>query len=189
MQSTDFSKLSASVLCDYPLTCSNVNTFNFTNNDKRDKWDKFFMSVALDSSMMSKDPSTKVGAVIVGPDMEIRSTGCNGFPRGIFDSEERLKDKAIKYQLVVHAEINAVLNAVRMGVSVRDCTLYIVAKRVSTGNVWGGPPCIRCTVELINAGIKEIVSHKEENVPDAWVDSLALSRSILKEAGVTYREV
>lgn len=156
---------------------------------KLSKWDEYFLDVALDSTKLSKDPSSRVGAVIVGPDQEIRSTGCNGFPRGVLDTEERLNNKELKYQLIVHAEINAILNAVRIGVSVKGCSLYLVARKVNSNVIWGGPPCIRCTVELINAGIKEIVSHREVNVPQRWKDSVAFSREILREAGVIYREV
>ena len=55
----------------------------------------------------SKDPSTKVGCVVVGQDREIRSTGFNGFPRGISDDLDRLTDREQKYPLICHAEENA----------------------------------------------------------------------------------
>ena len=73
------------------------------------KWDLRFLKLAEHISNWSKDPSTKVGCIIVGEDREIRSTGFNGFPRGIEDSEERLNDRTQKYPLICHAEENAIM--------------------------------------------------------------------------------
>ena len=84
------------------------------------RWDHHFLQLCLDHARMSKDPSMSVGAVIVGPDREIRSAGFNGFPRGIADTKERLSDRDVKLQLVVHAEMNAVLAAARVGVPGRQ---------------------------------------------------------------------
>ena len=74
------------------------------------KWDVRFLELADHISSWSKDPSTKVGCIIVGADREIRSTGFNGFPRGIDDSEERLTDREEKYPLICHAEENAIMH-------------------------------------------------------------------------------
>jgi dCMP deaminase len=137
---------------------------------------------------MSKDPATKVGAVIVGPDLEIRSTGFNGFPRGIADTPERLNDKALKLALVVHAEMNAILNAARIGVSVKDCTLYLAATDDS-GKVWGGAPCARCAVEIIQAGLTRIVTRPFKPGKSTWRESVEMAQRLLIEAGVSYREV
>lgn len=137
---------------------------------------------------MSKDPSTQVGAVIVGPDREIRSAGFNGFPRGVKDSDERLHDRDVKLSLVVHAETNALLAAARVGIPIKGCTLYLAALGLE-GGLWGGPPCIRCTVEVIQAGIAEVVSFPQRQVPSAWHESLASARAILDEAGIMYREI
>src|SRR5579859_3468217 len=90
-----------------------------------ERWDKHFINLALENAKMSKDPSTRVGAVIVGPDREVRSMGFNGLPRGIVDTYERLHDRNKKLEIVVHGEMNAVLNATRVGVSVKGCTLYL----------------------------------------------------------------
>lgn len=152
-----------------------------------DRWHNHFLDLALLSARMSKDPSTKVGAVIVGADREVRSMGFNGFPRGIDDSAERLNDRDTKLKLVVHAEMNAILNAARVGVSVKGCTLYLAATDAS-GLVWGGPPCTRCTVETIQAGISQIVSHPFKDVPSRWKDDIAMAGGLLQEAGVGYRE-
>lgn len=152
-----------------------------------ERWDSHFLELALAFARMSKDPSTQVGAVIVGPDREIRSTGFNGFPRGIADTPERLHDRDTKLKLIVHAEMNAILNAARMGTSTKGCTLYLAATDVS-GLVWGGPPCTRCTVEAIQAGIANIISHPFKSVPSRWADDVALARNLLTEAGLSYRE-
>ena len=76
-------------------------------------WDEYFMSVALLASMRSKDPNTQVGACIVGEDKRIISTGYNGFPRGCSDDEFpwNREGEETKYPYVVHAELNAILNA------------------------------------------------------------------------------
>lgn len=153
-----------------------------------DKWDKHFLNLALLNAQMSKDPSTKVGAIIVGPDNEVRTMGFNGFPRGIADTEERLNNRDTKLELVVHGEMNAVLHAARIGVSVKGCTMYLAATDKS-GLVWGGAPCLRCTVEIIQAGIVEIVAPSHKNTPSRWVESVEKAMAILEEAKVKYRTV
>ncbi|MEC8351943.1 MAG: CMP deaminase, partial [Candidatus Thermoplasmatota archaeon] len=75
------------------------------------KWDIRFLKLATHISEWSKDPSTKVGCVVVGPDREIRSTGFNGFPRGIQDSDDRLTNRDLKYPLICHAEENAIMRS------------------------------------------------------------------------------
>jgi dCMP deaminase len=153
-----------------------------------ERWDRHFLGLALAHAQMSKDPSTKVGAVIIGPGRAILSAGFNGLPRGIEDTESRLRDRDVKLKLIVHAEMNAVLAAARLGVRLDGTTLYLAATD-DTGMVWGGPPCTRCTVELIQAGITEIVSHPVKSVPSRWHADLAVSRDLLGEVGMLYREV
>jgi len=126
--------------------------------------------------------------VIVGPDREERSSGFNGLPRGIADTPERLLDRYTKLKLIVHAELNAICNAARIGVSVKGCTMYLAATDDS-GQVWGGPPCTRCTVEIIQAGIAEIVSYPFKSVPSRWKDDIEFARTVLTEAGIVYREI
>lgn len=137
-----------------------------------DKWDSRFLELARYISTWSKDPSTKVGCVVVGPDREIRSTGYNGFPRGVIDTEERLDNREVKYQLMVHAEMNAVLHAARIGVSLKGCTAY---------TTW--PPCTRCAVSLIQAGISR-VEWPVISIPERWAADFHASRQILQEGGV-----
>ena len=107
-----------------------------------DKWDIRFLDLAEHISAWSKDPSTKVGCVIVGEDREIRSTGFNGFPRGIDDDEERLHNRDLKYPLICHAEENAIMHAARIGVSLKGSVAFVT---------W--PPCSRCARSLLESGI------------------------------------
>ena len=153
-----------------------------------DKWDRHFLGMALYHSRLSKDPSTRVGSVIVGPDRELLSAGFNGFPRGIADTPERLNNRETKLQFVVHAEMNALLAAARTGMRLKGCVLYLAATDDS-GMIWGGPPCTRCTVEIIQVGISEIVSYPIKTAPSRWHSDLLVSRSLLDEAGVKYREL
>lgn len=150
-------------------------------------WDAHFLRLALAAADMSKDPNTQVGAVIVGADRQVIAMGFNGFPRGIKD-DARLHDRDVKLQLIVHAEINAVMNAARSGVSTRGCTLYLLATD-HTNNKWGGPPCVRCAVELIQAGIAEIVALPFKDDTSSWLESIEYAEIVLNEAGVMYREV
>lgn len=152
------------------------------------RWDVHFLDLAATHARMSKDPSTRVGSVIVGPDREIRSVGFNGFPRGIEDTYARLHDRDTKLKLVVHGEMNAILAAARVGIPLKGCTLYLSATDDS-GKIWGGPPCTRCTVEIIQAGITEIVSWPVKDVPSKWHDDLTVARSLIDEACILYREI
>lgn len=153
------------------------------------KWDAYFLKMALITAQMSKDPSSKVGAVIVGPDREVRSTGFNGFPRGVHDYPFRLQDRELKYKMIVHAEMNAIFHAARNGASLDGCTLYLVATN-DMGCIWGGPPCSNCCAGIIQAGIKEIVSFPPgHDLPARWIESVRLGLMMLEEADVGYREV
>ena len=142
------------------------------------KWDLRFIGLAQHISTWSKDPSTKVGCVVVGEDREIRSTGFNGFPRGIDDDEDRLMDREKKYPLICHAEENAIMHAARIGVSLKDSTAYVT---------W--PPCSRCARSLIQAGIREIVYPETGKIPERWIEDFTISDSMLNEAGVAVRSI
>lgn len=80
-------------------------------------WQSYFIEMARLAASKSKDPSTKVGCVIVGPDMEVRATGFNGFARGVSDDVDRYADKDAKLIMMVHAEANAIAAAVHAGLS------------------------------------------------------------------------
>lgn len=154
-----------------------------------DRWDTYFLGLALSAAGMSKDPNTQYGAVIIGPDREPRTSGFNGFPRGIADSLERLSNREVKNKLMVHAEHNAILSAARIGVSISGCTLYFVGTD-SSGMIWGGAPCVACTLAAIQAGIKEIVSYPWKPGPSQWTEDVVLSKACIEEAAsITRREV
>lgn len=143
-----------------------------------EKWDRRFLELASHISGWSKDPSTKVGCIIVGEDREIRSTGFNGFPRGIDDSLERLEDREQKYPLICHAEENAIMHAARIGVSLKGCTAFVT---------W--PPCTRCARSLIQAGVVEVVYPAEIEIPDRWMEDFDRSTGMFGEAGLNVRKV
>ena len=142
------------------------------------KWDFRFIELAKHISLWSKDPSTKVGCVVVGEDREIRSTGFNGFPRGIDDDEDRLTNREKKYPLICHAEENAIMHAARIGVSLKNSTAYVT---------W--PPCSRCARSLIQAGIKEVVYPDAGKIPERWQEDFTISNEMLREAGVEVRSI
>jgi len=138
-----------------------------------DKWDDRYLSLAKEISGWSKDPSTKVGAVIVGNKREVLSQGFNGFPRGIEDSIERYNDREIKYKFVVHAEMNAIYNATYSGTSLNGSTLY----------VYGLPICSECAKGIIQVGIKKVVVLKSREIGD-WKESVAISKEMFKESNI-----
>ena len=143
--------------------------------DKREgyiSWDEYFMGVALLAAQRSKDPSTQVGACIVDDSKRILSTGYNGFPHGCSDDDfpwNRDDSKGeTKYQFVVHAELNAILNA--SGKNLNGSTVYVALF-----------PCNECAKAIIQSGIKEVVylSDKYHDTP-----STVASRRMLNAAGV-----
>ena len=141
------------------------------------KWDKRFIELARHISQWSKDPSTKVGCVVVGEDRQIMSTGFNGFPRGIED-DERLSDRSKKYPLICHAEENAIMQAARVGVSLRGCTVFVT---------WS--PCSRCTRSMIQAGITKIVFPDDQDIPERWQEDFEIAKAMMAEAGVQVNQV
>lgn len=138
-------------------------------------WDSYFMAMARLVAKKSKDESVKVGVVIVGPDHEVRSTGYNGFPRGVDENDLERWERPIKYQWVEHAERNAIYNAARMGTSTKGCIAYMES-----------PPCTDCGRALIQAGIKEIVVTTQNPFKDRtdWKESIKFATDMLEEAGV-----
>ena len=139
------------------------------------RWDNRFMRLAREVSSWSKDPSTKVGAVLVR-DRRIVATGYNGFPRGMVD-DDRLQVRDIKYKRVIHAEMNAVLFAGPDGA--RGATVYIYGMR---------GPCNNCSKHLIQAGIRRVVCCGPEPRPD-WSVELEDSKFMLAECMVEYHEI
>lgn len=150
------------------------------------KWDQHFLDMALFHSRQSKDHSTRVGAVIVEPASKaVRSLGLNGFPRRMRDLEARLSDRTFKLDHIIHAEMNAIVLAAQAGVSLHGCTLYLAATD-STGRVWGGCPCIRCAVHVVQAGISRVVARPPSALWTKWADSIKAAEALFDEVGVPY---
>jgi len=139
-------------------------------------WGDKYIHLAKEISTWSKDPSTQVGAVVVGCDGQILSQGFNGFPRGIKDSDERLNNRERKYELIVHAEMNAIYNASLNGVSLKDSTLY----------VYGLPICNECAKGIIQVGIKKVVAMRPKKYNIAWEESINNARNLFSEVDVMY---
>lgn len=139
-------------------------------------WDVRFLEQAREMSSWSKDPTRKVGAVIVGNRKQIIAQGYNGFPRGLKDTDERLNDKTVKNLLMVHAEMNAILNAALNGTSTVGSTLY----------VHGLPCCHECAKGIIQADIVKVVMGTR-TVSAKWDSSIKLALEMFDEAGVEYQ--
>ena len=133
-------------------------------------WDEYFMGVALLAAKRSKDPNTQVGACIVDSNNVILTTGYNGFPQGCSDDEFpwNREGEITKYPFVVHAELNAILNA--SGKSLRGSRLYVALF-----------PCNECAKAIIQAGVSEVVY-----LSDKYADTPATkaSKMMLQAAGV-----
>lgn len=141
-------------------------------------WDEYFMGIALLAAMRSKDPNTQVGACIVSPDRIIISTGYNGLPKGCSDDEypwvrEGKSTNETKYPFVVHAELNAILNA--NGRDLRGSRLYVALF-----------PCNECAKAIIQSGVKEVLY-----LSDKYASSPATlaSKRMMEAAGVKYTQL
>ena len=138
-------------------------------------WTEYFYNIAQQVKEKSKDNNTKIGAVIVGKDKEIVSTGYNSFPRGIEDEKTKRQSQPEKYFWFEHAERNAIYNAARIGVSTKGCTMYLTC----------GIPCADCARGIINAGISKIFIMRGGGAQSKkWEDSAARSNEMFSEAGV-----
>ena len=138
-----------------------------------DKWDKRFFELAKFIADWSKDPSSKVGAVVVSRRGGAVGLGYNGFPAGVEDSAERLDNDDIKLDMVIHSEQNALINA---GSKAEGATIY----------VWGKPICSHCAGFIIQAGIKRVVALDPESVPESskWRARGELAIEMFREAGI-----
>lgn len=138
-----------------------------------ERWsDQFWLRMAKHyAEEGSKDPSTKVGCVIVRPDRTPASWGVNGFPMGIADTEERLNDRPTKYELTVHAELNAILFSPE---SVKGMTLYSTFA-----------PCIRCAATIVQSGLARVVFYHSD--VERWAAEQARSTKLFLEAGIEVR--
>ncbi len=138
------------------------------------KWDKRFYRMAREVASWSKDPTQKVGAVLVSPDKRQVSWGYNGFPAAIADTHERLEDKTFKNLYMLHAELNAILNAKK---DLQGWTLYVTKF-----------PCASCAKAIIQAGIARVVAQKVYD-DSSWLQDQMTASSLFVEARVRVREV
>ena len=138
------------------------------------KWDRRFLQLADQIATWSKDPSRGVGAVVVTPSRQIVATGFNGLPRGFADLPERLQ-RPVKYDLIVHAELNAIIQCGRNGTSAIGCTVYT-----------SFAPCVQCSLAMVQAGVARVVTWQPDiDGADAhWRESLEKSRLVLGEVGI-----
>jgi dCMP deaminase len=141
-------------------------------------WDRRFMLLAHEIAKWSKEKGRRVGAVIVGPDKELRSSGFNGIPRGVRDDieERHSRETGAKYLWSSHAERNAIYNAARIGVSIKGCVMYVP---------WY--PCVECAKAVIQSGIIEMVAYEPDFNDPKWGPEFALVQQMLEEAQVNVR--
>jgi len=135
--------------------------------------DQVFLKIAKDVSSLSKDTSTKLGAVIVNEDNVIQSIGYNGFPRGVNDNIEERYERPLKYKWFEHAERNAIYNFARQ-----------FLKGSSIHLTW--IPCTDCARAIIQVGIAEVII-EETNVEDRWKEDFTQSLIMFKETGIKVR--
>jgi dCMP deaminase len=137
-----------------------------------DKWIKYGLNEAKLIARQSKDPSTQVGAAIMRPNKTIASKGYNGFPRQIEDKPELYLDREEKYKRVIHAEMNAILDATER------LDGYILF-------TWPFLTCERCAVHVIQSGISSVIAPDvSEEHKKRWNGSLTLALDLYEEAGV-----
>ena len=130
-------------------------------------WNKRFLDLCDHVATWSKDPSTKLGSVIVDSKKRVISVGYNGFPRGVDDRHDRYDDRPTKYLFVAHAERNALDNAPMM---VDNCTMYVTLL-----------PCNECAKSIIQKGITTVVTYRPER-EDVFNWNITLA--MFNEAGV-----
>lgn len=131
-----------------------------------------YLPEAVTASSHSKDPRTKVGAAIVDHRGVVRTTGWNGFPRGVDDDPSRYADREIKLKLVVHAEANAIANAAAVGVPLEGCGLVVTKF-----------PCHECAKLIIQSGIKKVAAPTPDD-DGLWAGSAVIAHQMFQEAGV-----
>lgn len=120
-----------------------------------------YLDLAATIATWSKDPRKKVGAVLVSPNNSIISTGYNGFPRDMYDPPSAYEDREYKKARVVHAEMNAILQAARNGVRVEDSVLFVTLF-----------PCRECAKAIANSGISE-VHYRYSNLDSEYMDTVS----------------
>lgn len=134
------------------------------------RWDARFLDMAKLVASWSKDPSTKVGAVIVDANNRVVSLGFNGFPRGVLDVQSRLEDRETKLACTLHAELNAILFACR---DLSNHSIFVYPLQ----------PCANCAAAIIQSGIRRVVCPKLPAVP-RWAANFKIANAMFFEAKV-----
>ncbi len=142
------------------------------------KWDVRMLEMATMVASWSKDKSRKTGCIITGPNREIRSTGYNGFPRGVVDSTPARHVRPAKYLWTEHAERNAIYNAARCGTPLDGCTIYLP---------WY--PCAECARAIIQCGITTVVGVEPDWNDPKYAEDFKVVVRMLAEARVIQRFV
>lgn len=130
-----------------------------------------FIPDALAAAGKSKD-SRQVGCVVIDDDYCVRTSGWNGFPRGVKHLKERDR-RPTKYSFSAHAEENAIAQAARIGVSLKGCTLLLTALY----------PCSTCARLIIQSGITTVIA-PDVDMPEKWALEWVISKEMFAEAGV-----
>lgn len=138
------------------------------------KWNLRFLKLAKFISKFSKDPSTKVGAVIVDKNNRVLGFGYNGLPRKVKDKKKRYKNRKLKYSMIVHAEDNALMNATA---SVEGAKIYVYPTLMKPAC------CNKCTQRIIQEGISEVIYY-DTKTNKRWEKEEKISKLMLEEAGV-----
>ena len=136
-------------------------------------WDLRYLDLALMIASWSKDPSTKVGCIIVDRERRPMSWGYNGFPKGIPDHEEFLNNREQKYKCVIHAEQNAILFSRTS--DLMGCTVYITHC-----------PCSQCAASLIQLKVSRVVTFVQPDFELRWAESLTVTKDLLDSAKIQY---
>lgn len=138
-------------------------------------WDGYYLDGARWAATKSKDPSTKVGALLVSRHNRVIASGFNGLAPGVEDADERLRNREVKYALTIHAEENALLSVSRE--QAQGATMYVC----------GAPVCERCMSRMIAMGVSRVVvwySEEDGDMLRRWEEASETGLRLAKEAGV-----
>ena len=140
------------------------------------EWSKYFLNIAEQVKLKSKDKSTQIGAVIVGDDHEVLSVGYNSFPRGANDDLNERQERPEKYYWFEHAERNAIYNAARVGTPINGATMYLTCYI----------PCMDCARAIVNSGIKKVYCKKIDGTKnkDKWEEHAKRAKVLFDECYV-----
>ena len=145
--------------------------------------DRYYMKLALNSSLLSNDPNTKIGSLILNETTKvILSIGYNSIPNGCNNNIEQFPERfdrdKNKYKYFSHAEEAAICICAKNGIKTEGSTIYITQ-----------PCCSPCSRMIINSGIKRVVIYNNDienkDFKFRWKDDIEISKILFKEAGIT----